>query len=88
MTTVAQVKQVVQPLLQSNPDLALVGRMIVVKPVHHLLRGVYLARSSDPDDFVPTERLAPCFNPKKESDSAGAAGFTRLMASGISTMQA
>ena len=53
MTTVAQVKQVVQPLLQRNPDLALVGRMIVVRPVHHLLRGIYLARSSDPDDFVP-----------------------------------
>jgi hypothetical protein len=65
MTTVAQVKQVVQPLLQRNPDLALVGRMIVVMPVHHLLRGIYVDRSSDPDDFVPTRTLSTMFQPEK-----------------------
>jgi len=54
MTTVAQVRQVVQPLLQRNPDLALVGRLIVIKPVHHLLCGVYVDRSLDPLSFVPT----------------------------------
>lgn len=63
MTTVAQVKQVVQPLLQRNPDLALVGRMIVVRPVHHLLRGVFVDRSLDPDDFVPTRTLSTLFQP-------------------------
>jgi hypothetical protein len=65
MTTVAQVKQVVQPLLQRNPDLALVGRMIVVRPVHHLLRGIYVDRSIDPDDFVPTRTLSTLFQPEK-----------------------
>jgi hypothetical protein len=54
MTTAAQVKEVVQPLLQRNPDLALIGRMIVIRPVHHFLRGVYVDRSLDPDAFVPT----------------------------------
>jgi hypothetical protein len=33
MTTIAQVREVVRPLLQRNPDLELVGRLIVVKPV-------------------------------------------------------
>ncbi len=54
MTTVAQVKQAVQPLLQRNPDLALIGRLVVIKPVHHILRGVYIDRSLDPKLFVPT----------------------------------
>jgi hypothetical protein len=53
MTTVAQVRQAVQPLLQRNPDLALVGRLVVIKPVHHILRGVYIERSWDPGLFVP-----------------------------------
>ena len=44
MTTVAQVKQLVQPLLQRNPDLALVGRLVVVKSVHHILRGISIGR--------------------------------------------
>ena len=54
MTTVAQVKQVVQPLLQRNSDLALVGRLLIIKPVHHILCGVYVDRSLDPLSFVPT----------------------------------
>ena len=54
MTTVAQVRQVVRPLLERNSDLALVGRLIVIKPVHHLLFGVFVDRSLDPLDFGPT----------------------------------
>ena len=65
MTTVAQVRQVVQPLLQHNPDLALVGRMIVVKPVHHFLRGVFIDRSLDPDLFVLMRTIMILFEPQK-----------------------
>ena len=54
MTTVAQVKQAARPLLERNSDLTLVGRMIVVKPVRHILRGVYMARSIDATTFTPT----------------------------------
>jgi hypothetical protein len=66
MTTTAQVRQVVQPLLQRNPDLALVGRMIVIRPVHHFLRGVYVDRSLDPDAFVPTGTINILF--KRRTD--------------------
>jgi hypothetical protein len=65
MTTVAQVKQVVQPLLQRNRDLALVGRMIVVKPIHHILRGIYVDRSLHPGLFVPTWAVIFLFEPRK-----------------------
>jgi hypothetical protein len=63
MTTVAQVRQAVQPLLQRNPDLALVGRLVVVKPVRHILRGVSLGRSLDPLLFVPTWAVIFLFEP-------------------------
>ena len=66
MTTVAQVKQVVQPLLQRNPDLALVGRMIVVRPVHHLLRGILSALEAVIlMTLSPTRTLSTMFQPAK-----------------------
>ena len=48
VTTLAQVKQVTRPLLERNSDLALVGRLVVMKPVRHLIRGVLIDRSPDP----------------------------------------
>jgi hypothetical protein len=65
MTTVAQVKEVMQPLLQRNSDLALVGRIVVIKPVHHILRGIYIDRSSDPLLFVPTWAVIFLFEPSQ-----------------------
>src|SRR5215813_4686086 len=66
MTTVAQVKQAVKPLLQRNPDLALVGRLVVVKPVHHILRGIYIDRSIDPLAFVPTWSVIVMCEPRRD----------------------
>ena len=63
MTTIAQVKQLVRPLLQRNPDLALVKRWVVVKPVHHILRGISIGRSLDPKSFVPTWAANFLFQP-------------------------
>lgn len=53
MTTAAQVKRLVKPLLARHPDLALVGRMIVVRPVHHVLRAIYIDRTRSGDEFNP-----------------------------------
>jgi hypothetical protein len=63
MTTIADVKRLVQPVLERNPDLALVGRLLVVKPVRHLLRGVYIDRSLDPSIFTPTWAAIFLFEP-------------------------
>jgi hypothetical protein len=53
MTTVAQVKALVKPLLDRHSDLALVGRYIYLKPVHHFARAVLIDRKLDPDQFNP-----------------------------------
>lgn len=53
MTTAAEVKRMVRPLLQRNPDLALVGRMIYVKPVVHFARAVLIGRTSSANRFSP-----------------------------------
>ena len=63
MTTTAQVKRVVGPLLKRNPDLALVKRLVVIKPVHHILRGIYIDHSHDPKSLVPTWAANFLFQP-------------------------
>jgi hypothetical protein len=63
MTTIAQVKQVVQPLLQRNPDLVLVGRRVFITPIRHILRGITLMRSIDPKLFIPAWAVVFLFEP-------------------------
>jgi hypothetical protein len=53
MTTAAQVKKMVRPLLERHADLALVGRWIYVKPVHHFARAVLIDRTSSAAHFDP-----------------------------------
>ncbi|MFL9828965.1 hypothetical protein [Rhodoplanes sp. SY1] len=61
MTTIAQVKEVIKPLLERNSDLALVGREIYIKPVHHFARVVLIDRMLDPDLFRPQWTVAHLF---------------------------
>jgi hypothetical protein len=63
MTTIAQVKEVVQPLLQNNPDLVVVGRCVFIKPIHHILRGICLGQSLDPKMFIPAWAVIFPFEP-------------------------
>ena len=53
MTTAAQVKKMVRPLLERHADLALVGRWIYVKPVQHFARAVLIDRTSSATHFNP-----------------------------------
>jgi hypothetical protein len=53
VTTVREVKKLVAPLLTRNPDLALVGRLIVLTPVHHVLRGVFIDATSQASQCQP-----------------------------------
>jgi hypothetical protein len=43
----------IRPLLERNRDLALVGRWIYVKPVHHFARAVLIGRTSSGEHFRP-----------------------------------
>ncbi len=54
MTTAKQVQRLVIPLLERHPELALVGRAIVVKPVLHLMHYVTVGRTSSANIFEPT----------------------------------
>ncbi len=47
MTTIADVKRAMMPLLERHDDLALVGRMLVLKPVHNVLRFICIDRRSN-----------------------------------------
>lgn len=68
MTAIRQVKQAMQPLLQRNPDLALVGRTVVIKPVRHILRGIHIDRGSVDWLLVPTWTVNFLFGPSAAFD--------------------
>ena len=53
MTTVAQVRQAVRPLIQRHSDLASIGRFVMIKPVRHIWRAVFIESTSDPHAFAP-----------------------------------
>lgn len=53
MTTRKQIKELAAPLLARNADLALVKSMIVVLPVAHLLRFIFIERTGNADTCEP-----------------------------------
>jgi len=53
MTTVAQVRQTVRPLIQRRSDLASIGRFVMLKPVRHIWRAVFVGTTRDPHAFAP-----------------------------------
>jgi hypothetical protein len=59
MTTQAQIKRALKPLLERNPDLALVGSWVIVKPVHHVVRGISIDRTGQADVFNPEWAVMP-----------------------------
>jgi hypothetical protein len=65
MTTIAQLKRAVRPLLDRNPDLALVGRMVVIKPIHHILRGIIFGRAIYAEQFDPNWAMTFLFEPSE-----------------------
>ena len=64
MTTVADVRKAVEPLLAAHDDLVLVGRLVAIKPINHILKGVFLDRSSWRDDFVVRWAAIFLFEPR------------------------
>jgi hypothetical protein len=64
MVTVAEVKKLVKPLVERHPDLALVGRLIFIKPIRHYLRAVLIDRTSDRCRFKPRWFIDHLFKPR------------------------
>lgn len=52
MTTAAEVKRLLKPVLAKHDDLVLVGRFLLIKPVWHVARGIYFDQTSRRDKFT------------------------------------
>lgn len=46
MSTIADMKRLLQPYVDRHDDLALVGRAVIIKPVRHLMCGFFVDRTS------------------------------------------
>jgi hypothetical protein len=47
MTTIAQVKKWTRPLVEADARLTLIARNLILNPVGHLIRGIYVDRTSN-----------------------------------------
>ena len=63
MTTVAETRKLAKSLLNQNPDLVIVGRLVFYKQVGHLLRGIYIDRCSNKLRFCPKWTIDYLFRP-------------------------
>jgi hypothetical protein len=65
MTTAAEIKKLVKPLLARNADLALVKRFVVVTPLRHVIRGVLMDGTSGKHGFLPRWLVDHFFEPRR-----------------------
>lgn len=61
MTTAKEVKALVAPLLARHSEMALVGRTIIIRPVHHLLCLITVDRTGEASRFRPFWGVAEVF---------------------------
>jgi hypothetical protein len=57
-TRPADLKRYLKPLLKQRNDLALVGRLLIIRPVRHLLRGAFFDRTGDKYRFETYSKLS------------------------------
>jgi hypothetical protein len=50
-TRPADIKRYLKPLLKQRSDLMLIGRLLIIRPVRHIVRGVLFDRTSDKYQF-------------------------------------
>ena len=63
-TRPADIKHYLKPLLQMRSDLVLVDRLLLIRPVRHLIRGVYFDRTSSSYSFRVWSHMRPLFSTK------------------------
>ncbi len=66
-TRPAHIKRYLKPLLKLRPDLLLVGRDLIIRPVRHLLRSVLFDRTSDKYEFNLSSDITPMHFPPMSS---------------------
>ena len=65
-TRPADLKRYLKPLLKQRSDLVLIGRLLIIRPVRHIVRGVFFDRTSDKYQFQLDVTSGPCWSPGKE----------------------
>ncbi len=63
MTTAADIRQLVQPLLKRNPDMALAKKFVFFKPFNHLIQGIFIDRVGRKYGFQPKWCITCAFEP-------------------------
>lgn len=66
-TRPADIKHYLKPLLKLRSDLVVIGRYLLIRPVRHVLRGVYLSRTNDKCKF----QIVPLLKPLCASNAGG-----------------
>ncbi|MEQ1717271.1 MAG: hypothetical protein ABL907_15035 [Hyphomicrobium sp.] len=64
MVVARDVKKWLQPLAARHADLAIVGRLLIVTPVRHHLRGVLIGRTSSANCITPQWLIHHSFSPR------------------------
>jgi hypothetical protein len=60
-TRPADLKRYLKPLLKQRSDLVLIGRLLVIRPVRHMVRGAFFARTGDKYKFEIVRYIRPLF---------------------------
>ncbi len=63
MSTIADITRLTKTLLNRNPDLYLVGRLVVVRPVHHVVRGIFIGQTRTTNTVRPIWAANCLFDP-------------------------
>ena len=78
-TRPADIKRYLKPLLKQRNDLVLMGRCLMIRPVRHRRRGVFLDRTSDKYGFRVWRYIAPLFSGGVRAASAGDGSWLRRL---------
>lgn len=62
-TRPADIKWYLKSLLKQRSDLVVIDRMVLIRPVRHMLRGAFLDRTSDKYEFKILPYLKPLWSP-------------------------
>jgi hypothetical protein len=70
-TRPADIKRYLKPLLKQRSDLMVTDRMVLIRPVRHLLRGAFLDRTSDEYEFKIWPYMKPLWSSSWDFDTFG-----------------
>jgi hypothetical protein len=60
-TRPADLKRYLKPLLKRRSDLVLIGRLLIIRPVRHIVRGAFFERTGDKYKFQVVRYIRPLF---------------------------